>query len=404
MFAALLLTTLLAGPAGEAQAGQVPTHAAAAELAQQGDKQAALDAYRQLAAANPRDHQARLGIARLHLAMGHPELAEPVFRGVLLEDPKNAEAMLGVGNSLSSLGRFDEALIELDRAAQAAPGNADALAALGRTYLRTSNTTLAVSYLEQAVAAAPTPENRLSLEQARREHGHSVQLGGLFERFNNGTDDTLGGDLTLRLRMKDRLRLIARGQALEKFGLSDARGGIGLEWHPRPEASLYVHGLAGPDNLVLPEVEGRLAASYHPGSVVWTAAVQVMDFSTANLTTLSPEVTWSAGDRTSIGLRYTMSLTSLDGTEGVTVSSSGALTGGYRVHPRTWINLGYAVGIEDFDALTVDRIGRFSAHTVSGGLRIDLATLTTLVGTYQHQWRSRDETLNRVVVALRQTF
>src|SRR5512134_895424 len=107
MFGALLLTALLAGPAGDAQAAQVPTHAAAAELAQQGDEQAALDAYRQLAAANPRDHQARLGIARLHLAMGHPELAEPVFRGVLLEDPTNAEAMLGVGNSLSSLGRID---------------------------------------------------------------------------------------------------------------------------------------------------------------------------------------------------------------------------------------------------------------------------------------------------------
>ena len=99
MFGALLLTTLLAGPAGDAPASQVPTHAEAAELAQQGDEQAALDAYRRLAAANPRDHQARLGIARLHLAMGHPDLAEPVFRSVLLEDTKNPEAMLGVGDS-----------------------------------------------------------------------------------------------------------------------------------------------------------------------------------------------------------------------------------------------------------------------------------------------------------------
>jgi YaiO family outer membrane protein len=404
MFGALLLTTLLAGPAGDAQASQVPTHAEAAELARQGDEQAAMDAYRRLAAANPRDHQARLGIARLHLAMGHPELAEPVFRSVLLEDPKNTEAMLGVGSSLSSLGRLDEALIELDRAAQAAPGNADALAALGVTHLRASNTTLAVSYLEQAVATTPTPENMRALEDARRAHGHSVQLGGLFEGFDNGSDDTWGGDLTVNVRLKDRLRLIARGQLQDKFGVSDARGGAGLEWRWRPDASLYVHGLGGPDNLVLPQGEGRLALSYRPGAVAWTASVQVMDFSTATLSTVSPEMTWWTSDRASIGLRYTLSLTSLDGSDDLTASSSGALTTAYRVNPRTWFNLGYAIGIEDFDALSVDRIGRFSAHTVTGGLRVDLRTLTTLLGTYQYQWRSGDETLNRVVVALRQSF
>ena len=404
MFGALLLTTLLAGPAGDAQASQVPTHAEAAELARQGDEQAAMDAYRRLAAANPRDHQARLGIARLHLAMGHPELAEPVFRSVLLEDPKNTEAMLGVGSSLSSLGRLDEALIELDRAAKAVPGNADALAALGVTHLRASNTTLAVSYLEQAVATAPTPENMRALEDARRAHGHSVQLGGLFEGFDNGSDDTWGGDLTVNVRLKDRLRLIARGQLQDKFGVSDARGGAGLEWRWRPDASLYVHGLGGPDNLVLPRGEGRLALSYRPGAVAWTASVQVMDFSTATLSTVSPEMTWWTSDRASIGLRYTLSLTSLDGTDDLTASSSGALTTVYRVNPRTWFNVGYAIGIEDFDALSVDRIGRFSAHTVTGGLRVDLRTLTTLLGTYQYQWRSGDETLNRVVVALRQSF
>jgi YaiO family outer membrane protein len=404
MFGALLLTTLLAGPAGDVQASQVPTHAEAAELARQGDEQAAMDAYRRLAAANPRDHQARLGIARLHLAMGHPELAEPVFRSVLLEDPKNTEAMLGVGSSLSSLGRLDEALIELDRAAQAAPGNADALAALGVTHLRASNTTLAVSYLEQAVATTPTPENMRALEDARRAHGHSVQLGGLFEGFDNGSDDTWGGDLTVNVRLKDRLRLIARGQLQDKFGVSDARGGAGLEWRWRPDASLYVHGLGGPDNLVLPRGEGRLALSYRPGAVAWTASVQVMDFSTATLSTVSPEMTWWTSDRASIGLRYTLSLTSLDGTDDLTASSSGALTTAYRVNPRTWFNLGYAIGIEDFDALSVDRIGRFSAHTVTGGLRVNLRTLTTLLGTYQYQWRSGDETLNRVVVALRQSF
>jgi YaiO family outer membrane protein len=434
MCGALLLTTLLAGPAAfaeasapkaadaeasapkaadaeasapgaaEAQANQVPTHAEAAELARQGNDQAALDAYRRLAAANPRDHQARLGIARLHLAMGHPELAEPVFRSVLLEDPTNAEAMIGVGTSLTELGRVDEALIQLDRATKVAPGNADAMAALGRAYLKARNTTLAVSYLQQAVAAAPTPENVLALEDARRVHGHSVQLGGLFEHFDTGIDDSWGGDLRLNVRLEDRLRLLARGEVLDKFGVSDARGGAGLEWYVRPDTVFTIQGLGGPDNLVLPRVDGRVSLTYQPRAVAWSAAAQVTDFSTATMTTLSPEVTWWADSRTSIGLRYTLAVTSLDGADDLVLASSGALTGSYRFAPRAWFNLGYWFGIEDFDTLTVDRIGRFSAHTVGGGLGFDLRTLTTIQATYQYQWRAGDNTLNRALVVLRQSF
>jgi YaiO family outer membrane protein len=404
MCGALLLTTVLAGSAADAQANPIPTHAQAAELAQQGDQGSALDAYRRIAAANPRDHQARLGIARLHLAMGHPELAEPVYRSVLLEDPRNAEAMLGVGNSLAALGRLDEAIVELDRAAKETPGNADALTALGRTHLKAGNTTLAVSYLQQAVVSGPTSENMFALEEARRAHGHSAQIGGLFERFNDGIDDTWGGDLTLNVRLTDRVRLVARGQMVDKFGVSDARGGLGLEWRWRPDAMFSVQANGGPDNLVLPRADGRVAVSYRPGAVAWTAAAQVMDFSTVTMTTVSPEMTWFGGDRASIGLRYTLSFTSFDGSESVTLGSSGALTGGYRVNRRTWVNLGYWVGIEDFDTPSIDRVGRFSAHTVGGGLRVDLRTLTTLLGTYQYQWRSGDQTLNRVLVALRQSF
>lgn len=401
----VLLTILLAGAAADARAQQAPaTLAGAAELAQQGRHQEALGIYRQIAAANPRDHQARLGIARLHLAMGHPELAEPVFRSVLLEDRPNLEAMLGVGNSLVELGRIDEALIELDKASKAAPANADVLAALGRAHLKAHHTTLAVSYLQQAVTTSPTPENTLALEEARRAHGHSVQIGGLFEHFNTGIDDSWGGDLRLNVRLKDRLRLVARGQALDKFGVSDARGGIGLVWHSQSGAVFSIEGVGGPDNLELPRADGRIAVSYQPGAVAWSAAAQVMDFSTATMTTLSPEMTWWADSRTSIGLRYTLSLTSVDGTDDVTLASSGALTGTYRFTPRAWFDIGYAIGIEDFETPTIDRIGRFSAHTATGGLGINLRTLTTILGTYQYQWRAREESLNRVIVAVRQSF
>ena len=404
MFGALLLTTLLAAPAAEAQASQLPTHAEAAELARQGDDQSALDAFRRLASANPRDHEARLGIARLHVAMGRPDLAEPVYRSVLLEDPRNVDAMMGVGSTLIGLGRVDEAIRVLATAAKAAPKNADALAALGQAHLRASRTTLAVSYLQLAVAVAPTPENRQALEEARRAHGHSVRIGGLFETFDGTIPNTGGGDVTVNIRLQDRLRLVGRGQHQEKFGFSEQRGGMGIEWHWRPDATLYGHVLVGPDNRVLPRADVHVGVGHRSGAFEWTAGVRAIDFAGATLSAVSPEVTWWASDRASVGLRYTLAVTDYDVSDDRVAGHSGALSAGYRAHPRLWVNLGYSRGIDDFDTPSPDRIGRFNADTVTGGIRLDLPTLTSVVGTYQYQWRSRDETMSRVTVSLRQSF
>ena len=89
----VLLMSLLGAPL-TAAAGQIPTTVEATALARDGRHEAALDAFRRIAAANPRGHEARLWIARLHLEMGNPELAEPVFRSVMLEDPASFDATL----------------------------------------------------------------------------------------------------------------------------------------------------------------------------------------------------------------------------------------------------------------------------------------------------------------------
>ncbi|HVQ14640.1 MAG TPA: tetratricopeptide repeat protein, partial [Vicinamibacterales bacterium] len=105
MLGAFLLTMMLAGSAAGEQGAPLPTQAEAEALAQQGDREASLAAFQRRAAANPGDLTARLWIARLHVQMGRPELAEPVYRAVMLESPTNVEAMTGVGTSLVSMQR-----------------------------------------------------------------------------------------------------------------------------------------------------------------------------------------------------------------------------------------------------------------------------------------------------------
>lgn len=165
MFAALLLATLLAGSADE-QAAQLPTQPEAEELARQGNYQAALEAFRQRAAAHPDDLAARVRIAQLHEQMGRPELAEPVYSSVVWEAPDNVDAALRLGTILTKQRRLEEALRVLERAARAEPRNPDVLAALGTVHLRLSHDKLGRSYLGLAAALAPTRENRKAPDHA----------------------------------------------------------------------------------------------------------------------------------------------------------------------------------------------------------------------------------------------
>jgi len=403
MFVALLLTTLLAGSAAGAQAAQLPTQAEAEEMAQQGKPEAALDAFRKRASANPNDLEARLWIARLHEQMGHPELAEPVYRSVMLESTDNVGAMLGVGTTLVTMDRGDEALLVLDRAAKLAPKNASVLAALGRAHMQVANIKLGLSYLELANSIDPSPANRQALEQATRAHGHRIVASGIYEHFNEGTPNTGSGNLVVDYRLLDRLRVMARGQVQRKFGFSDQRGGVGLEWRWHPQVTLTLQGLAGPGNEILPKADALIQIAQHARHAGWSVGYRYVDFGPANVSVFSPGAQWF-GDAASLGITYSLAVNNadvlLDAEDGHSVS----IDGSYRLQPRLWLRLGYAYGVEDFDTLSPDRLGRFKANTARGGFRLDLATVTTFSALYEYQDREDDVSMNRVSVTLSQGF
>ncbi len=403
MFGVFLLTTMLAGAAAGAQGGPVPTQAEAEALAQQGNRDAALAAFRRRAAENPADLTARLWIARLHMQMGRPDLAEPVYRSVMLEAPDNLEASVGVGTALVRLQRGDEALLTLDRAAKLEPKNAEILAALGAAHLQAYNIKLGLSYLESAVSLAPTPENRQALEDARRAHGHRVAASAFFEDFNQDVPNTSNADLVIDYRLADRLRVMARGQYQEKFDFSDQRGGVGLDWQWHPQMTLHIHGLAGPGNDVLPQADALIQVAQTAAHAGWEVGYRYVEFDGANVSVFAPGVRWFT-ERTTIALRYALAITNFDGVADAEDGHTGSLDGAYRLQPRLWLTLGYVYGVDDFDTLSPDRIGRFRGHTARGGFRLDLATLTSLIGRYDYQWREGDITMQRIWVGLAQSF
>jgi YaiO family outer membrane protein len=404
MLAAVLLMSLLGAPQVPAP-GPIPTHDQAAALAREGRFEAALDAYRRLAALNPDDHQARIWIARLHEWMGNPEQAEPVYRSVLLEDPTNFEAMLGTGTALVASGRVDEAIVMLERAETLQPQNADLLDALSRAYALEGRTTRALLYAERAWGIAPSDTNHRALEQVRLVHGHRVELNSFGERYNTATSDTGNVDLRINVRLREDLRLIARGQHQRKFGFSEQRGGGGLEWRWTPRTRLFGQVLAGPTgNDVLPRADVAGEVTHTAGPADWVAGYRFIDFPSAQVSVVSPGVTWWPHEAASLGVRYYASWTQLPTLRTAQPGHSVSLRAAVRAVPRVWTHLGYARGTEDFDTLSPDRAGDFRANTLSGGVRLDLRSLTAVAGVYEHQWRPDDIQMHRLTISLIQRF
>jgi YaiO family outer membrane protein len=401
MLLSLLLTGILTA---QAPVSAPLTHAQAAELARSGDYEKSLDAFRKMAATNPKDHQARLWIGRLHLWMGHADLAEPVYRSVLKEDSSNVDAMIGLGTALDELHRSDEALEVLARAEAAAPQNPEVLAALGRANRGAGQTTASVGYLKRAVETAPSTENREALRQTLITHDHRVESSSFFETFNSSVADSAATDLAVNLRMTDRFRVLGRGQVQRKFSETEGRGGLGVEWRWRPETTFSAQAIVGPGNDVLPEADAKLDVEHSYGSADWILGYRYVRVAGADVSVISPAVTWWQNERLAFCIRYSLSLTNNGGFIGKQENHSAALNGTYRIRPRVSLNLGYARNNESFDTLSADRLGKFRANTALGGVRLDFSSLTSLTGQYEHQWRPGSVEMGRARVFVSQRF
>jgi YaiO family outer membrane protein len=404
MAAFLLLMSLLGAPQAGAS-GQMPTHVDAAALAREGQYEAALVAFRRIAAVNPRDHEARVWIGRLHVLMGNAELAEPVYRSVLLEDASNFEATLGLGTTLVALGRTEDGIELLERAETMQPQHAELLDALGRAYRQTGRTTRALLYAERAVDISATDANRRALEQARLIHGHRVELASFGERYNTTAPDTGSVDLRINVRVREQLRILGRAQHQRKFGFAEQRGGGAVEWQWLPRTRVFAQLLAGPrSNDVLPRVDVAGEVGHTEGSAEWIAGYRFFDFPSARVSVISPGVTWWPSERASLEARYFLSLTQFPARSSRQEGHSLTLRASRRVASRLWTLAGYTAGTSDFDTLSPDQTGDFRANAVSGGLRFDLPSLTSLVGTYEHQWRQNSIRMHRLNISLQQRF
>jgi Tfp pilus assembly protein PilF len=402
----MLLSLLLVLAQGAAQ--PVPNASstdmnAAVQLIQQGRNDEALAALQKIAASDPNDHLARLWIASVHARMGHPELAETVYRSIALEDPTNVDAWVGLGTVLLQEDRVSEGLDALRRAEQLAPQNEAVWTALASAYRLAGEDGQSMAYYERLNTTSPTAPNRLNLENARREYRHRFQSQSFGEHYNGSTPETAGEDLAINLRVSDPLRVIGRWQIQRKFSRTENRGGGGLKWRWTPWGTVAGQVLINDNNRVLPQRDylGRIDYDYR--RAVYSAAVRYFDFFGANVAMFSPGVTVALTPGWTFGARYAFTTTdtaTAADVEGHTFD----LRTAHEMAPRIWLRGGYIRGVENFDQYSVDHIGNFRANTAHGGIEILFPSLTSLVGSYDYQWRQGGTRMGRLNISLVQAF
>jgi YaiO family outer membrane protein len=376
---------------------------AAIELAQSGQNAEALVAMQKIAAANPEDLLTRLWIANVHMRMGHPELAEPVYRSIALEDPDNVDAWVGLGTALLHQDRIVEGLDVLRRAEQIAPENPNVVGALAHAYQLAGDDRRSISYRQRLVTMSPTTTNVMLLEDARRSHGHRIETQAYDEDFSGPTQSTRASDIAINYRLSEVVRVIGRAQLQTKFGRREDREGGGIEWRWTPWGTVTGQVLVGNGNRVLPQHDylGRVDYGYH--STTWTGQLRYFDFFGANVLMLSPGVTLAPAPRWTVGLRYALTSTDFATLTGVK-SHTFDVRVARELAPRISARGGYVRGIENFESFSIDRAGEFRANTATAALQILLPSLTSIVGSYDYQWRADEVRMGRASIALVQAF
>lgn len=391
-------------PARQARTAPTPTHIEAAALADAGDLDASLRAFQRIVAENPEDHGARLWIGNLEMAMHQPERAEPVYRSILLEDPMHLQARVGVANALNARREYEDALEALEPAEKDAPQDPGVLTAMGDAHLGLGRTGAAIGYFERAAAIAPTAENRWRLERARRPYAHRVEGTGLLERFDGAASDTTGFDISLNLRLAERLRVSARGQRQEKFDFRDTRGGGGVEWQVNRSTTLRGEVLAGPDNTVIAQYEGYGQLAYVRNRAEWQFSYRYLDFLGARAHAVGPALKLSATDRLGIDVGYLVVVSEYFGAPADRTPSAW-VRAEYNVTRRFSVVGGYARGIENYQAVSIDRVRPdFNADTISAGAAMHFPSLTSVLGNYEYQQRPDGFTMSRFSVSFGQRF
>ncbi len=377
----------------------------AERMARAGDTLRALQAFQALVAANADDFDSSVWLGRLLTRIGRRAEAITLLRDVIARSPRQVDARVALGAALLTSGRVEDAYAVVEDAEALAPQSADVLALKGRVLRHLGRPSEAYVALDAAHTLSPLDEDvAIVRERTRRIIAHRAHVGVAREASADGIAGASIVDADVDVHLDDTLRVFGRVQWQERAGFDDTRAGGGVEWrlarHVLSRGAVLVS--PGSPRVARADLYGEL--EFAAGRTQPAVGVRYLDFLGARVWIVAPSISVDLNDNVTLALRYYRSESEFVPAGQRAGNDSGAIMGRWQAARRLSLSAAYARGNESFDILSVDRLGRFRADTVAGGVRIDLSSLTSLGLGVEHQWRTGDRQLTRITLDIVQHF
>ncbi len=359
---------------------------------------AALATTEQWLAAHPEDLEAHAWHGRVFSWQGRWAEAEAEYRYVLARAPNDIEILAALSDVTRWQGRRNEALAVLDQASHASPPQPEILARRAQLLWELGRTAEARIQLRQILTVNPqNAEAKRSLAALADPPRHELRLGTDIDTFNY-TDAALAQSVSITSRWNSRWTTFLGTSFYQRFGENPGKFTATTAFRFTPHDWLNVGGAMAPDNAVISRREAlveyghgfRFERSWVRGLEtsyqqrwLWYRGAHVLTLGFTQIYYLPKEWTWA--------LTVTGARSGFAGT-GIDWQPSGSSRLSFPLHRPLSGNVSFAVGSENF--AQVDQIGRFSARTFAGGLRLRLNDRQDINGYIAAQNRTQGRTQN----------
>jgi tetratricopeptide (TPR) repeat protein len=349
----------------------------------------------------PDDMDLRAWRARILTWSGSLADAEREYGEILVRVPNDPDCWVGLANVYSRQNRSEDELRALEHAVALDPKRADIRTAHARGLIAAHQPREAKIEFQKALQLDPSSsDGRAGLFSLRGPLKHELRVGADAD-FLNFTGANQGEGLSLTSQWTPQWKTHVAEMFYDRNGTRAVKFMTSLTGTASRWGSLTLGGATSDDNGVIPRAEAffeadhgwKLAGKALPRGVeivygqhwYWYATARILTLNETTLFYLPHEWTWSlgvTGARSSFpeaGAEWRPSGTSR---LGFPLSRS-------EKHPLEG-NVFFAAGTENFAQL--DQIGRFSAQTYGGGLRLHLTASQEVTGYTAYQKRTQDRT------------
>jgi Flp pilus assembly protein TadD len=345
----------------------------------------------------PGDFEALGWRARLLYWSGRGDEAEREYRAILGTYPNDTDVLLGLVDVVLSEQKSEEALQLLSRAQALLPPSAEIEVRRGRALRAMGRSSEARVAFRQALALEPAnSEARAGLDSVAEGPRNELRVGMDIDKYNF-TDHWRAVTLSLRSDLASRWTSNFSSTFYHRAGQDATRFSGALTFRMSRRDSLTAGFAAARDQGVIPKGEAFLeyghGLSFNKKSFVrgmevsyaqrwlWFDSPRILTFTPSALLYLPHDWTWQI--TVAVARSHFPTLP-------VGWRPSGSTRLSFPLHRRVQGNIFFANGTEDF--ARTDQLGRFSARTYGGGVRIALRQRQELSFYVAYQDRSQNRT------------